>query len=85
MYDLNLEKVVKEIKQNKAKKVLIQLPDGLKPKAETISEYIEKQTKSEIFLWLGTCYGGCDILNLNLLKIDLVIQFGHNKFIKEFW
>ena len=32
-YDLELEKVAEKIKKEKAKTVLIQLPDGLKPKA----------------------------------------------------
>ncbi|MFA5993294.1 MAG: diphthamide synthesis protein [Candidatus Pacearchaeota archaeon] len=83
MYNLDLDRVVGEIRKNKAKKVLIQLPDGLKPRAETIVDYVEKHTKSRVFLWLGSCYGGCDIPNTGLLKFDLIIQFGHNKFVKE--
>jgi len=85
MYDLELDRVVMEIKQVKAKKVLVQLPDGLKPKAEMIVDYIEKKTKSTVFLWLGSCYGGCDVPSFSGLKFDLVVQFGHNKFLKEEW
>lgn len=85
MYNLELDNIAKEIKKTKAKTVLIQLPDGLKPKAEIIVDYIEKNTKAKAFIWLGTCYGGCDIPNTSSIspKIDLIIQIGHNKFIKE--
>jgi len=86
MYSLELNKIVKEIEDNKAKRVLFQLPDGLKPKAEEIVNEIEQKTEAEILLWLGDCYGGCDIpLGLTNLGIDLLVQFGHNKFIKEKW
>lgn len=78
-YNLELEKAVKEIKKQKAKRVLIQLPDGLKPKATEITDYLKKNTKAEIFIWLSTCYGACDYPNLK--EIDLLIQFGHSKFI----
>jgi 2-(3-amino-3-carboxypropyl)histidine synthase len=87
-YNLELEKIVNEIQKSNSKRILIQLPDGLKPYAENIVDYITKNTKSnvKVFIWLGTCFGGCDIpTNLNILNIDLIIQFGHNKFNKEEW
>lgn len=73
-YDLELVRVVKEIK--KAKTVLIQLPDGLKPEGTNIVNYLEKNTNAKIFLWLNSCYGACDIPDV---KVDLLIQFGHNE------
>ncbi len=76
-YNLELEKAVKEIKQSKAKTVLIQLPDGLKPKATEIVKYLEKHTNSKIFIWLSTCYGSCDYPEIK--NIDLLIQWGHSK------
>jgi len=79
-FDLELEKIVKEIKKQKAKKVCIQLPDGLKPKATQISDFLKKNTNSDIFIWLGSNFGACDIpLQLKNLKFDLVINFGHSK------
>lgn len=88
MYNLELEKIAKEIKKLKVKRVLIQLPDGLKPKAEIITDYIEKNTNAKTFIWLGSCFGGCDLppeSDLKIMKIDLLVQFGHNKFIKTKW
>ena len=80
-YDLELNKAVKEIKSSNAKLVCIQLPDGLKPKASEIKEKIEKETKADVVIWLGSCFGACDIpQDLEKLKIDLLIQWGHSKF-----
>ncbi|MBU0962589.1 MAG: diphthamide synthesis protein [Nanoarchaeota archaeon] len=79
MYDLELERIVREIKKVKAKKVCIQLPDGLKDKAVEIVNFIEKNTNAECLIWLETCYGACDIPELK--DIDLLIQFGHSSFL----
>lgn len=82
-YDLELDKAVQEIKKRKAKRVLIQLGEGLKPRAIEIQEHIHKMMKEdapEIFFWLNSCYGKCDIpemLNSKDNDIDLLIQFGH--------
>lgn len=76
MYNLELDKIIKEIKKSKAKTVCIQLPDGLKPKAEDISYYLKEKTNAKILIWAGSCYGACDIPKLN---VDLLIHFGHSK------
>jgi len=78
-YDLELERIAKKIKQEKAKTVCIQLPDGLKPEAEHIVKELEK-TGATIMIWLGSCWGACDIpLELNRLGVDLLIQWGHSE------
>ena len=79
-FDLELDKVIKEIKKNKPKTVCIQLPDGLKPKANEIVNKIESETSSKIFIWLGSCFGSCD---LPPIKPDLLIQFGHSPWLRE--
>ena len=31
------------------------------------------------FIWLGSCFGGCDIpVEVDKLGVDLIIQFGHS-------
>lgn len=83
-YNLELEKAVKEIKRQKAKKVCIQLPDGLKPKAKEIADKLKQSTNSEIMIWLGSCYGSCDVPeDVENLGADLVIQWGHSAW--PFW
>lgn len=82
-YDLEINSLIGKINRSKAKKVLIQLPDGLKPRAKEIVDSIEKNTDAEAFIWLGSCYGACDIpSNVKSLGIDMIIQFGHNEFVK---
>lgn len=76
-YDLELDKAVEEIKKTDAKTVCIQLPDGLKPEAQKITDFLEKNTKAEITIWLGSCFGACDTPNID---VDLLIQWGHNEF-----
>ena len=81
-YDFELEKVVVKINTNKAKLVLLQFPDGLKPYATTIVDFLESKTKAEFLIWMGSCFGACDtpLLGKELdNKIDLVIQFGHSE------
>lgn len=78
-YELELERAVKEIKKNNAKTVCIQLPDGLKPKAREIADFIEEKTKAKVMIWLSSCYGSCDVPKLD---VDLLIQWGHSEFRK---
>ena len=73
-YELELDKILIEIKKTRAKTVLLQLPDGLKPWALPISDYLEEETFVKISIWLGACFGACDLPNSDA---DLVIQFGH--------
>jgi len=75
-YDLELEKAAEKITKEKANLVCIQLPDGLKEKATEITKYLEEKTKAKIIIWLGSCYGACDI---PILDIDLLIQWGHSE------
>ena len=75
-YDLELERVVKEIRASKAKTVCIQLPDGLKPEATKVVDLLRSKTMAEIFIWSGSCFGSCDIPDLD---VDLLVHFGHSE------
>jgi len=84
-YELELDRIVKEIKKEKAKKVLIQLPDYFKPYATEIQDKLksmlnkDEKSKVEFFIWLETCFGACDIpIETEKLGIDMIIQFGHS-------
>ena len=75
-YDLELEKVIFKIKSEKAKLVLLQFPDGLKPYATAVVDYLEQEVNSctesprrgrhkektnvQFLIWLGDCFGACD-------------------------
>jgi 2-(3-amino-3-carboxypropyl)histidine synthase len=79
-YDLELDRIVSQIKKENPKIVCIQLPDGLKPEAGRIQERIESKTNSKVIIWAGSCFGACDIPEIN--GADLLIQFGHSKLIR---
>ncbi len=79
-YELDLKKVIEEIKKNKAKKICIQLPDGLKQYANQISDKIQKETKTNPYIWLGSCFGACDLpLQVKNIGVDMLIQWGHSQ------
>ena len=75
-FDLELKRVVSEIKKNNAKLIYIQLPDGLKPRAELVQEYIESNTPAKVIIWAGSCFGACDVPKV---ECDLLIQWGHSE------
>lgn len=85
-YELEIDKIAKTIKKEKAKRVLLQFPDGLKPYATAIADEIKKRldekTKKdiEIMIWLGSCFGACDVpIQTEKLGVDLIVQFGHSE------
>jgi len=85
-YELEIEKIAETIIKQKAKKILLQFPDGLKPYSTIIHDKIIKELKNQkygervkIFIWLDSCFGACDIpLETERLGIDLIVQFGHS-------
>lgn len=86
-YDLEIDRISSEIKKKKARRVLIQLPDGLKPYAaqivDAIQEKLKAKNKPEIMIYFGTCFGACDlpIEEAKIANIDLIVQFGHSPWI----
>ncbi|XRO75471.1 diphthamide biosynthesis enzyme Dph2 [Methanocaldococcus sp. 28A] len=88
MFDLETERVIKEIENlNKKKpKVVFQAPEGLKlsveKEIEKIKRYFKEKGKEiEIYLWGNTCFGACDLIDSHVknLNIDLIIHYGHEK------
>jgi len=81
-YNLKFNKVISEIKKKKAKIVLLQFPDGIKPYATAIVDVLKKKSNAEFLIWFESCFGACDFpVGLEKIKpkIDLIIQFGHNE------
>jgi len=85
LYDLELDRVVSEIKTRKAGRVLLQLPDGMRPFASQLVKTIEESTGAKVFLSGDSCYGACDIA-LNQAKqlgVDLIVHYGHSPMVKH--
>lgn len=78
-YDLDVERLLTAITELDAKRVLVQLPDGLKPEAERIQRAVSKQhPTTELFFWSGSAFGSCDLpLHVERLGFDLLVHFGH--------
>ncbi|GAI54052.1 unnamed protein product, partial [marine sediment metagenome] len=79
-YELEIPKIIRNIKQKKAKKVLLQFPEGLKPYSQVICDEISNKANCQCFIWLGDCFGACDVpVQVEKLGVDLIVQFGHSK------
>lgn len=73
---LDLESVLPELERRNAKRIGIQLPDGLKYRCERIAEFFEERGY-EVIISGSPCYGACD-LDLNLLKdVDVLLHLAH--------
>jgi len=75
-YELEFDSIVENVNSIKKKnpKVLLQFPDGLKQYSTEIVKYLEEKTDANYVIWLGSCFGACDIPQTDA---DLIIQFGH--------
>ncbi len=79
-YDLEINRIIAEIQKSKAKKVCIQLPDGLKMFAGILQQEIEKSCDCYLIFWAGSNFGACDLpLGLENSGIELLIHVGHAK------
>jgi 2-(3-amino-3-carboxypropyl)histidine synthase len=79
-----VKELVREIKERKPKRILLQLPEGLKTKAIQILDGIEAAGIA-VILSGDACYGACD-LRINeacTAKCDLIVHVGHNKFYRD--
>ncbi len=82
-YDFELDRILREISLSKAGKVLLQMPDGLKPYAQALTAEIGRRAGVEVYVSAGSCYGGCDLAltEAERLKADLLVHFGHTAFL----
>jgi 2-(3-amino-3-carboxypropyl)histidine synthase len=83
-FDFEEERLAKEIRTHKAKKVLIQLPEGLKSYALRIAAAAES-TGAIALISADPCYGACDlaVYNAHVLQADLIVHYGHTEMIKR--
>jgi len=85
MYDLELDKVIEEIKKTKPKIVGLTFPEGLKDQAVEVAEKIETETGATTITFTDPTYGACDLKDeqAEKLGVDLLVHFGHTKFEKK--
>lgn len=83
-FDFEEERVKREIIRLGAKRVLIQLPEGLKPEGPSLAKIVEK-TGALPIVSADPCYGACDLATTEAesLGADLIIHYGHAKLVKH--
>jgi 2-(3-amino-3-carboxypropyl)histidine synthase len=83
-FDFEEERIKQEIAKLNAKRVLLQLPEGLKPEAPRLAKVVETAGALPI-VSADPCYGACDLATVDAesLGVDLIIHFGHAKMVKH--
>jgi 2-(3-amino-3-carboxypropyl)histidine synthase len=83
-FDFEEERLKQEITRLNARRVLLQLPEGLKPEAPRLTKLIEKVGALAI-ISADPCYGACDLATSEAesLDADLIVHFGHAKLLKH--
>ncbi len=83
-FDFEEKRIKQEIAKLGAKRVLLQLPEGLKPEGPRLAKIIE-ETGALPIISADPCYGACDLATAEAerLGIDLIIHFGHAKLVKH--
>ncbi|MBU0898340.1 MAG: diphthamide biosynthesis enzyme Dph2 [Nanoarchaeota archaeon] len=77
----SLDNIKKGIEEEGAKRILLQVPEGLKMQAQKVAKELEKDGL-KVFVSADPCYGACDIRDheAKLLKCDLLVHIGHTNF-----
>ena len=83
-FDLEEKRLRKEIGKQRAKLVLIQLPEGLKAEGPRLAAIAEEAGALAI-VSADPCYGACDLAlaDAESLGADLIVHYGHSPQIKQ--
>jgi len=79
MFDLKRNsEIFRIIREGKAKRILIQVPEGLKSSVGNLIDFLEKKGL-EVMLSVEPCFGSCDLRNEETKKLgcDLLLHIGH--------
>jgi 2-(3-amino-3-carboxypropyl)histidine synthase len=82
-FDLEEERLLDEIRRRDPKRVLVQLPEGLKGEGPRLASIIEKAGALPI-ISADPCYGACDlaISEAESLSADLIVHYGHSEMMR---
>ncbi|MBL7206037.1 MAG: diphthamide biosynthesis enzyme Dph2 [Candidatus Aenigmarchaeota archaeon] len=75
------DETIKKIKESGAKKIFVQIPEGLKMTAISIAKRLENSGLN-VLVSAEPCYGACDLKDSEAkrLKCDLLLHIGHSNF-----
>jgi len=79
-YNFEIPKTIWRVKTLQAKRVALQLPEGLTMFATTLADIIEKHTGAETVIMADVTYGACcvDDFSARALGCDLMVHYGHS-------
>src|SRR3989337_1233945 len=80
IFDFEIERLKEEITKRGAKRVLFQLPEGLKTKGLCLPSTAKKLGPVAI-VSADPCYGACDLAfqEAESLGADLLVHYGHSE------
>jgi 2-(3-amino-3-carboxypropyl)histidine synthase len=86
MYEFEVDRITNEMKRRGSRRVLLQMPEGLKPMGFELAMMLEKSTGVEVFVSGDPCYGACDLALYpkRHVEADLLIHVGHAEIPGEF-
>ncbi|EFN88258.1 2-(3-amino-3-carboxypropyl)histidine synthase subunit 1 [Harpegnathos saltator] len=79
-YNFEIHKTIWRIKEIKAKRVALQMPEGLLMYATTIADIIEHFTEADTVIMADVTYGACcvDDYTARALDADFLVHYGHS-------
>ncbi|MFH1774804.1 MAG: diphthamide biosynthesis enzyme Dph2 [Methanobacteriota archaeon] len=85
MYNFEINRIVKIIKENRFKTIALQFPEGLKEHAAELADEICEGSGCEVIISSKPCYGACDLADEEAaqLRCDALFHFGHSPVISK--
>ncbi|KAJ8682763.1 hypothetical protein QAD02_018555 [Eretmocerus hayati] len=79
-YNFEIHKTIWRIREMQAKKVALQMPEGLLRFAMTLSDIITVFTKAQVIIMGDPTYGACCVEDeaAKMMNVDLLIHYGHS-------
>ena len=86
MYQVEEAKIIEEIRRRGSKRILLQIPEGLKPIGFKLARRLEDEVNVEVFVSGDPCYGACDLALVPKAHVnaDLLVHLGHAEIPGEF-
>ena len=75
---MEVDDAIIRLREMKASKILLQIPDGLKPESFNLFNKFSKEFN--VIISSQSFYGACDIGNMEVYRdVDCIVQFGHSE------
>jgi 2-(3-amino-3-carboxypropyl)histidine synthase len=85
MYDFEIDRIVRIIKDENYKMVGLQFPEGLKDHAASVADEISSKAGCKVIISSDPCYGACDLADeeMKALGCEALFHFGHSEMLEK--